>query len=280
MNNALINSDLASAKIIAFPGTSCNNEESITKQPSVSGDENCPFDFSSMTIGEAYTEDDMLDIKSEQAAEPIKNIEDIERLKQYLLERGKYRDYMMLVVGINTGLRYSDFSRIKFIDLIDPEKLGTQDPFLEELVLIERKTRNTKKIKVNRHIAINNSIKAAVALYLDHTPGVELGDYLFTSQSNHKGRGVEDGKPAKPISCYGIEHNFKGYAAAIGLDINFGTHTFRKTFGYQFMAAHTDDPRALLQLQKIFNHSSETITLKYIGITADEIRYSYNSLCL
>ena len=231
-------------------------------------------DFSAMNIGLAYTEEDMLDVKAEQAAEPIKNIADINRLKDYLLTNGKYRDFLMLIVGINTGLRYSDFSRLKFINFIDPDKIGTADPFYKELVIEEKKTKHTKKQRINRHIAINDAIKTAISIYLNHVPNVQLGDYLFANESYKKA------KNDKPITCQSAITNFKRYAAAIGLDINFGTHTFRKTMGYHFMMTHYDDPRALQQLQKMFNHSSEQITLRYIGITSDDIREGYENLNL
>ena len=41
-----------------------------------------------------------------------------------------------------------------------------------------------------------------------------------------------------------------------------------------------DRNRAVSMLQKIFNHSSEAITLRYIGITNDEIRDAYQNLNL
>lgn len=268
----------SSCQIISFPSLALNTPATITPEvTSPAATPNCSsvFDYSNLQIGTAYTEDDLLDIKDEQAAEPIKSIEDIERLKNYLLVNGKYRDYLLMVVAMNTGLRYSDFISLKFINFIDPEKLGTPDPFREELVIEEKKTRNTRKRRINRHIAINNSIKSAISLYLSHKPGKDLGDYIFTSESNNK-----KNKEPKPMTCYGVQETFKKYAAAINLNINFGTHTFRKTMGYHFMMTHTGDPRALQQLQKMFNHSSETITLRYIGITADEIRASYTNLCL
>lgn len=46
-----------------------------------------------------------------------------------------------------------------------------------------------------------------------------------------------------------------------------GTHSMRKTFGYHYYKGTKD----VATLQKIFNHSSEAITLKYIGITQDSI---------
>lgn len=40
--------------------------------------------------------------------EPIKNIKDINKVKQYLLGKKNKRDYCIFVVGINIGLRAGD----------------------------------------------------------------------------------------------------------------------------------------------------------------------------
>ena len=57
---------------------------------------------------------------------------------------------------------------------------------------------------------------------------------------------------------------------------NIGTHTLRKTFGYHYYKKYKD----VAMLQKIFNHSSPNITLRYIGITEDEIYDSYSNFSL
>lgn len=55
-----------------------------------------------------------------------------------------------------------------------------------------------------------------------------------------------------------------------------GTHTLRKTFGYH----HYEKFKDVVMLQKIFNHSSTEITLRYIGIEQDEIDESYVNFVL
>lgn len=56
-----------------------------------------------------------------------------------------------------------------------------------------------------------------------------------------------------------------------GLEDKFGTHTMRKTFGYHHYKKFKD----VAMSQKIFNHSSPEITLRYIGIEQDEIDEIY-----
>lgn len=49
-----------------------------------------------------------------------------------------------------------------------------------------------------------------------------------------------------------------------------GTHTMRKTFGYWYYKQSKD----IATLQSILNHSHPEITLRYIGITDEEIENS------
>lgn len=50
----------------------------------------------------------------------------------------------------------------------------------------------------------------------------------------------------------------------------------RKSFGYHHYKKFKD----VAMLQKIFNHSSPQITLRYIGIEKDEIDESYSQFVL
>ena len=48
--------------------------------------------------------------------EPIRDVGDIEKMKSYLLA-SNYRDYLLFVLGINTGLRISDLLKLKVSDI-------------------------------------------------------------------------------------------------------------------------------------------------------------------
>ena len=50
-----------------------------------------------------------------------------------------------------------------------------------------------------------------------------------------------------------------------------GTHTMRKTFGYKYYRQFRDIPT----LMKILNHSSQAVTIRYIGLE-EEIRASFD----
>ena len=213
-------------------------------------------------------EDTSRETADEHTSEPIKDMADILRISQYLIGSGRHRDNMLFIVGINFGLRVSDLRTLRFSDLIT-EDFAFKDSFL----ILEQKTKNTRKHRKNRRITINNAVMDAVTMYLENTPNVRLSDYLFRSESN---RGKED----EPIHRNSIDRILKGIAKDLGLGNKMATHSLRKTFAYHQMVMSGNDPRKLLLLQKMFGHSTAAQTLDYIGITGEEIEAAYRSLNL
>ena len=209
------------------------------------------------------------ELAPEHAAEPIKSIEDINRITKFLVESGRYRDNMLFIVGINFGLRVSDLRMLRFSNLINDNLV-----FKNSFPVFEQKTRNTRKRKKNRYITVNNAVMEAVSLYLQHTPGVSLSDFLFRSESNRGGNRNE------PLSTKSIDRILKGIAADLSLSTKMSTHTLRKTFCYHQMLLSHNDSRKLLLLQKMLGHSSPAQTLDYIGITSEVIDDAYRHLNL
>ena len=215
------------------------------------------------------SEDTSCDLAPEHAAEPIKSMDDIFRISEYLVSSGRYRDNMMFIVGINFGLRASDLRMLRFANLINDNCT-----FRDSFPVFEKKTRNTRKKKKNRYITINAAVIEAVTLFLEHTKNVRLSDYMFRSESNRGGNLNE------PISVRSMERILKGIAYDLSLNVKVSTHTLRKTFCYHQMLMSHNDSRKLLLLQKMLNHSSPVQTLDYIGITAEEIEDAYLKLNL
>lgn len=214
-------------------------------------------------------EDTSYRIANEHTSEPIKSIEDIERISEWFIDRGRYRDNMLFIVGINFGLRISDLLTLRFSHLIDD-----QFRFKTTFPILEKKTSKTRKVPKNRYITINNAVVDAVVLYLQNTEGVKLSDYMFRSESN---RG---GNVNKPMHRNSAERILKEVGRELGLSIHIATHTLRKTFAYHQMLMSNNDSRKLLLLQKMFGHSTSAQTLDYIGITGEEIEDAYMNLNL
>lgn len=215
------------------------------------------------------TEEVTCELASEHAAEPIKRMEDIERISRFCIANGRFRDNMLFIVGINFGLRVSDLRMLRFSNLINPNST-----FKDSFPVFEKKTRNTRKKKKNRYITINTAVVEAVTLYLENTPNVSLSDYMFRSRSN---RG---GNENKPLRAQSIDKILKGFAQDLNINVHMSTHTLRKTFCYHQMLMSHNDPRKLLLLQKMLGHSSPAQTLDYIGITEEEIEAAYRNLNL
>lgn len=222
-------------------------------------------------------EDTSYEVANEHTSEPIKDVAEIEAISDWFVGRGRYRDNMLFIVGINFGLRVSDLLTLRFSHLIEEVPTSGGEPtyrFKTTFPILEKKTRNTRKVKKNRYISINEAVMDAVTLYLEHTPEVKLSDYMFRSESN-RGKGEN-----RPMHRNSVERILKEVGRALGLEEHLATHTLRKTFAYHQMVMSGNDPRKLLLLQKMFGHSTSAQTLDYIGITLEEIEQAYLALNL
>ena len=209
-----------------------------------------------------------VELASEHKADPIKSLDDINRITEYLVAQGRYRDNMLFICGINFGLRVSDLLTLRFCSIINEDLT-----FKDEFPILEKKTKNTRKVKRNRWLSVNDAVVEAVTLYLQNCPS-KLDDYMFRSESPN---GKTDNKPLSRMS---VDRILKEIQTTLGLDVHMSTHSLRKTFGYHQMAMSNNDPRKLLILQKMFGHSSSSVTMDYIGITDEEITDAYRSLNL
>ena len=215
-------------------------------------------------------EDTSYEVAGEHTPKPIKNVDDIYAVSEWFISKGRYRDNMLFIVGINFGLRVSDLLTLRFSHLIDE-----QFRFKTTFPILEKKTKKTRKVKRNRYITINDAVVDAVTLYLENTPGVKLSDFMFRGESNRCGKDNN-----KAIDRRSADRILKEAAEALGLGSNIATHTLRKTFAYHQMVMSNNDPRKLLLLQKMFGHSTSAMTLDYIGITGEEIEEAYMQLNL
>lgn len=178
--------------------------------------------------------------------QPIKEPEQINLLKDYFLERGEIRNYVLVVLGLNTSLRISDLLEIKWQDVYN-FKSGT---YRHHLTITEKKTGKTNIV------AINTAIVEALNLLRTTVLSLEPEVYLFQSQ---KGKN-------RPITRNRAFCIIKGAADNLGFEDNIACHSLRKTFGYQ---AWKQGVQPAL-LMSIYNHSSYEITKRYLGINQDE----------
>jgi len=173
--------------------------------------------------------------------EPIRSKQEINSMFYYL--KGKDPKYGLLFkFGLNTGLRISDILPIKMEDIFK-----RKNEFHDYLVLSEKKTGKEKKIKLNDALKkeINDFLK--VRKYFDTS-------YLFYSNK---------GGYISRIQAYRV---LKDAAVFCGIE-NFGTHSMRKTWGYW---TYKNSKFNIGLIMDTFNHSSQGITLRYIGVNQDQ----------
>lgn len=168
--------------------------------------------------------------------EPIKNTRDINKIKQYLYGKENKRDYCIFVVGINIGLRAGDLLSLKINDVTDGNTI------FDIVNIKEQKTGKT------RNFTLNKNAKEAIQLYISSLADYDFNDYLFKSRKGgHLG--------VRPL-----HHIIKTLTKNLGIKGNFGTHTLRKTMAYHRYINNVP----LETLQKLLNHSSSAITLRYM----------------
>lgn len=171
------------------------------------------------------------------------------------------RNKMLFLIGINLGIRASDLCGLRYSFFMNDD--GTFKDFYS---LQPKKTKKTGKYV---KLFFNEAVKKAITDYIEEYPIQDMNEYLFKSR---QGDGYIEAK-----SLWKIIVNTTNDA---GIEGNFGTHSLRKTFGYWAWHNAEDKNKALVILQKIFNHSDTATTAKYIGITNDEMSDVFNSLDL
>lgn len=165
--------------------------------------------------------------------EPIRDA-DVFHDIQSSLQKENPRNYILILTGTYTGLRISDILKLK-VKHVKGKKY------------IDLKEQKTGKRNI---IEINPTLRKA---YKDYCEDMDEEEYLFRKSNINK-----------PISRVMAWKIMKDIGERFGVN-NLGTHTLRKTFGYHYYK-QTEDIATLMQM---FNHSKESITLKYIGITQD-----------
>jgi integrase len=177
--------------------------------------------------------------------EPIRDKKLISEIKTVLM-KDNYRNYLMFVLGINTGLRIGDMLKLKVEDVRNKT----------HILLKEQKTDKTKKL------FINSALRDEIDKYIKNMADYE---YLFQSRNGNN-------QPLSRSQSYRI---FNKAGKKVGLD-HIGNHSTRKTFGYFHYKKYKD----VALLQELFNHSAPSITLDYIGINQDVMDNSLENFYL
>jgi integrase len=167
--------------------------------------------------------------------QPIREKDLIQEIKKWLKEKSD-RNYILFLFGINTGMRISDIL-----------KLRVKDVEGWSVFVREGKTKKLKEVRMPPEL------KKAVREY---SKGKPKNEFLFKSR-------IGKNKPITRGMAYVI---LQEIADEFNLE-RIGTHSFRKTYGYH----HYQQFKDVAVLQQMLNHSDPKITLRYIGITQDNL---------
>lgn len=125
--------------------------------------------------------------------QPIREQSKINEMKIELKKQGT-RDYLLFIVGINTGLRISDIRLLKVSDVLNEDKTPKN-----HITIIEQKTGKLKKFRINDSLSRE---------FIEYTKNMEIDEYLFYSR-----KGIN--KPITRVQAYRI---LKEVGKKIGLE--------------------------------------------------------------
>ena len=184
--------------------------------------------------------------------QPIRDKKQLESMKK-VLKASNLRDYCLFTLGINSGLRISDLLGLTIGDVMDNGKVR------DRITIREMKTGKGKDFP------ISESARKSIVEYLKTRPNVAQSDVLFISRKGNKA-----------ITRQQAWLIINNAAHTVGITDDIGTHTLRKTFGYHAYQSGVD----ISLIQKLLNHSAPSVTLRYIGITQDQLDDVYLNLNL
>lgn len=182
---------------------------------------------------------------------PIRDKKQLGLLKMYLKNKDK-RWYLLFMIGISSALRISDILKLKVEDVWSGKKVK------EFIVLKEQKTGKRKQFPITKNL------ESAIKEYIkEYNPKPD--DWLFFSR-----------KGAEPITRQYAANILSKAGNYVGIKEPISTHSMRKTWGYWAYRSGV----SLAYIMQALNHSSIANTMKYIGITQEEMDSIYINLNL
>lgn len=177
------------------------------------------------------------------------------QLVDRMFEQGEYRNALLVAAGCYLGLRISDLLRLRWADILS-----------EEFILEEQKTGKVRTLRVN------SSLQRFAASCRKQRGNPPVEDYIFVSERG----GKPISRQAVDVMLKKVKYGYRVRSAKV-----FSSHTLRKTFGRRVWLQECEKGRgaqALLLLCDVFNHSSVSITKRYLGIRQEEILSVYDAL--
>jgi len=215
---------------------------------------------------------------------PFRGRRQINRMKRAILERpgrssreAALRDYALFVFGINSALRIGDLLDLEVDDVLAGRSCRLR--IEEEIRLREGKTGNI------RTFPLVDKSREALKDYLRYRKdlrGLARDEPLWAAvhRKGEEMRAISRMQVYRMLNDAAVRANEASPPAErINLrTTSIGCHSMRKTLGY--MLYYEGDSVPLADIQTMYGHSSEKVTLRYLGITKEITDGHYRALNL
>lgn len=177
---------------------------------------------------------------------------DAMNLIRKLSRDGNYKMSLLMAMGCFTGLRISDILALQWRQILNKD----------EFCITEIKTGKQRTIR------LNPQLQQHIRDCYEHISPIGINAPILISQKG------------TAFTIQRINIILKEIREKYRLKIkNFSCHSLRKTFGRQVYNMNSDNAElALIKLMELFNHSSVSITKRYLGLRQEEILQTYDCL--
>ena len=177
---------------------------------------------------------------------------DAMNLIRKLAKDENYKMSLFIALGCFTGLRVSDITSLRWFQILG----------VDEFTIIEKKTGKQRTIR------LNPQLQKHIQECYEHIKPIGVKAPILVSQKG------------TTFTVQSINRLLKQIKAKYKVKVkNFSCHSFRKTFGRQVYNMNSDNSEfALVKLMELFNHSSVSITKRYLGLRQEEILETYDCL--
>ena len=160
------------------------------------------------------------------ASLPIKNIDEIELIKDLYRKKNQLQELLMFMLAINTGLGVLELLNLKVKDI---------------------KGKHYLSVGKQKSVPLNNEI---IQLVEEFTENKKLSEPLFQNSKGNK------------LGRTAVFYDFKDICIELGLNEKYSVSSWRKTFAYHYYEKYKD----ISYLMWLFNQNSVNIAFKFIDV--------------